>query len=43
MVHGIASMAITMPIAWEPYGADAVLDSAFDSLLNGYRKTSPGQ
>ena len=37
MVHGIASMAITMPHAWEPYGADAVLDSAYEALINGYR------
>lgn len=37
LVHGIASMAITMPGAWEPYGADNVLDRAFDALINGYR------
>lgn len=36
LVHGIASMAITMPLAWEPYGADAVLDRGFDALMGGY-------
>lgn len=39
MVHGIASMAITMPLAWEPYGADAVLDRGFNGLMDGYRAT----
>lgn len=42
MVHGIASMAITMPLAWEPYGAGAVLDTAFDALAGGYRSNPPG-
>jgi AcrR family transcriptional regulator len=37
MIHGIASMAITKPQAWEPYGANAILDSAFDALIGGYR------
>lgn len=37
LVHGIASMAITMPNAWEPYGADAVLDRGFNGLMDGYR------
>lgn len=36
LVHGIASMAITMPLAWEPYGAGAVLDRGFDALMGGY-------
>ena len=40
LVHGIASMAITMPDAWEPYGADVVLDRAFDALSDGYRPRS---
>ena len=37
LVHGIASMAITMPNAWEPYGAEAVLDRGFNGLMDGYR------
>ena len=41
MVHGIASMAITMPEAWEPYGADAILDAAFEALVTGYQHPSP--
>ena len=36
LVHGISSMAITMPLAWEPYGAEAVLDRGFDALMDGY-------
>ena len=41
-VHGIASMAITMPNAWEPYGANAVLEQAVDALINGYRTPPTG-
>jgi AcrR family transcriptional regulator len=43
MVHGIASMAITMPIAWEPYGADAVLDSVYQAVIEGYRGPAPSR
>jgi hypothetical protein len=43
MVHGIASMAITMPIAWEPYGADAILDSVYQAVIEGYRGPAPSR